>query len=257
MLGIKNEYMKRIEILLLLCLCIVECSAKRNVDTVLIRFFSWEDYKQPHIVSCNSFENELPYTEYYTYNKSAIGKLYEGLKDLRKTSDITFNVGCKLLFLNNGKIVKKVCLNSKYVITDGYTFFCSQKLMDTIDSIKHNSVIVDRQRRFLPDQYGNEYIYGRDSLFSKFKTNYKKNIPASIRKNGDTRIVVYCQSDKKGKTSKIERISIYNTNLLEDQKKIIEKMIYNFFMRKVKWKTDETRMQSDWIVINYKIEEEK
>ena len=89
---------------------------------------------------------------------------------------------------------------------------------------------------------------------SELEAYYAKHVPESIRKNGDTRIVVYCKSNKKGKTTKIERVRIYNTNLSDSQTKDIEQLIYRFFMKKVRWKPDETRMQSDWMTIYYKIE---
>ena len=246
--------MKHVGVLLFFCLCVLECSAKNGVDTLCIRFLSWDTYNLPHIVTCNNFEDELPYTEHRVCSKTAVVKLLESLKNLHQTVDSDFSVGCKLFFLCDGNVVKKVCLNSKYVLMDGRTFICTQELMNTINDIMHKGVIMNRQDRFLPNKYGDEYIHGRETLFSELEAYYAKHVPESIRKNGDTRIVVYCKSNKKGKTTKIERVRIYNTNLSDSQTKDIERLIYRFFMRKVRWKPDETRMQSDWITIYYKIE---
>jgi len=245
--------MKRIGILLLLYLCMTECSAKIDVDTVFIRYMSWETHGQPHLVTCNNFEEEMPYTEYCVSDRSEIDRLLGSMKELPKTPDTDFCVGCKLLFLHKGTVVKKACLNSKYVMTSGQSYLCTQELMNTINDIMHNGVIMNRQDRFLPNKYGDEYIHGREALFSELEAYYAKHVPESIRKNGDTRIVIYCKSNKKGKTTKIERVRIYNTNLSDSQTKDIERLIYRFFMRKVRWKPDETRMQSDWITIYYKI----
>ena len=246
--------MKKLKIIMLFCLLFTECLAKQEVDSLYIRYFSWENYMQPHIITCNNFEDELPYTEYCVSDRSEIDRLLGSMKELPKTSDTDFCVGCKLLFLHKGMVVKKACLNSKYVMTGGQSYLCTQELMNTINDIMHKGVIMNRQDRFLPNKYGDEYIHGRETLFSELEAYYAKHVPESIRKNGDTRIVVYCKSNKKGKTTKIESVRIYNTNLSDSQTKDIEQLIYRFFMRKVRWKPDETRMESDWITIYYKIE---
>ena len=98
--------MKHFGVLLFFCLCVLECSAKNGVDTLCIRFLSWDTYNLPHIVTCNNFEDELPYTEHRVCSKTAVVKLLESLKELRQTVDTDFSVGCKLFFLSDGNVVK-------------------------------------------------------------------------------------------------------------------------------------------------------
>jgi len=249
-------YMRRIETLIFLCLCFAVCSAKKEVDTLYIRFFSWEDYKQPHIITCNNFEYELPYTEYCITDQSAINKLLDTMKRLSKKSDTDFCVGCKMFFVHDNKVVKTACLNSKYILIDGQTYSCTEDLVSTTNDMMRNGVLIDTQKKYLCGKNGDEFIRGREVLLSKLKTYLNRNIPKEIKKLGDIRIVIHCQSDKKGKTTRVEP-HVYNNKLSEFQKKNIECLIAKFFLSKVKWKPDETRMKSDWIDIMYKYEVER
>ena len=244
--------MKHVGVLLFFCLCVLECSAKNGVDTLCIRFLSWDTYNLPHIVTCNNFEDELPYTEHRVCSKTAVVKLLESLKNLHQTVDSDFSVGCKLFFLCDGNVVKKVCLNSKYVLMDGRTFICTQELMNTIDDVIKEGIVTNTHYNYDIGKYGNEYMGGRDSLFLKIDHYLARKLPKSIKNVGDIRIVVYCKADKNGRSTQV-KIRLYNRILSKKQEKRLEKLLNYFFFHEVKWKPDETRMLSDWIVLNHKI----
>ena len=244
--------MKRIGIILLICLYFIRCTARTKVDSLYIRYFSWEDSIQPHIITCTNFEYEMPYTEYCVSDKNAINRLLNCMNDLQKYSDVDFNVGCKLFFLHRNKLVKTACLNTKYILTCGNTYYCTKELLNCIDSMMYHGAMVDIKERYISRKYGDEYNLGREFLFSKLETYLAKAIPDTIRNWEDTRIVVNCKSNRKGKTTRT-KIQIYNKELSSSQKIVLEHLIYKFFTHKVKWIPDETRMKSDWITIMYKI----
>jgi len=244
--------MKRIKIIMLFCFLFTECLAKQKVDSMYIRYFSWEDYNQPHLITCTNFEYELPYSEYCISDQITIYKFLDKINDLQNTSNTDFSVGCKILFIGDGKVVKTACLSSKFVLINGRTYFCTKDLIDYIDNMVHNGVLVDTHNKYIYGRYGDEYIHGREALFLKFETYLAKNIPDKIKKSGDIRIVVHCKSDKKGKTTRVVP-KVYNNKLSDCEKKDIECLITKFFTHKVKWRPDDTRMMSDWITINYKI----
>ena len=124
--------------------------------------------------------------------------------------------------------------------------------MNCIDSMMCHGTIVDFKKKYISGKYGDEYYLGRDSLFSKFETYLARTVPETIKNSEDTRIVVHCKSNKKGKTTRTE-IQVYNKDFSGSQKIVLEQLIYKFFMHKIKWMPDETRMESDWITIMYKI----
>ena len=255
MLGIIIFFMKQIEIIIFFCLFFTGCPAKqkKNVDTLYIRFFSWEEYNQPHIITCTNFEYELPYTEYCISDQIKINRFLNNIDELQETSDTDFSVGCKIFFMRDGKVVKTACLNSHYVLINGKTYFCTKDLIDHINSMMYDGALVDTQKKYIYGKYGDEYIHGREALLSKFETYLAKKIPDPIKKSGDIRIVVYCKSDKMGKTTRVDpRVYRVNNKLSDGEKKYIEGLITKFFTRKVKWKPDYTRMKSDWIKIMYK-----
>lgn len=241
-------------ILLLFCLSITECAAKIDADTLYIRFMSWEEYNHVHLVTCNSFENELPYKEYCISDKNTINKLVDNIKALQETADTSFAIGGKMLFVHNGEVVKKACMSSHFVLMDGHTYICTQKLMDTIDDIMHKGVLIDNQSKFLPDFLGDEYIQGRDSLYSKLASYYEKNLNKSLMEHGNTRISAHCKADKEGNTIKAI-VHVSNNNLSDQQRDSIKELTEKFFMNEVKWKPDDTRMKSDWIWIIHKIKD--
>lgn len=240
--------MKQIGLVTLFCLFFTECSAKQIVDSLYVRFFSWEEYKQPHIITCTNFEHELPYTEFCISDQTMINKFLAATKELSITSDTDFCVGCKIFFMHDSQVIKKACLNSQHMLIDGKTYLCTKDLINIVDSMMHNGVLVDTQKMFLSDRYGDEYIHGREALLAKLETYLAKKLPETIKRCGDSRIVVHCKSDKKGKTTKVEP-QIYNDRLSDVQKKYIISLVTKFFIRKVRWKSDDTRMSSDWITI--------
>lgn len=244
--------MKQIGFLLLFGLCFMRCFASNDMDSLYIRYFSWEESKQPHIITCTNFEYELPYTEFCISDQSEICRLLDSMNELQKVSDIDFSVGCKVFFLNRNKVVKTMCLNSKYILINGNTYYCTKELVNCIDRMMSHGAMVDTQKMYISGKYGDEYHLGREALFSKLEKYLARAIPKIIKNCKDTRIVVHCKPNKKGKTTQIE-IQIYNKELSNDQKKALEQQIYKFFMRKAKWMPDETRMRSDWITIMYKI----
>lgn len=244
--------MKQIEITLLFALCFTRCLASNHVDSLYIRYFSWEDSKQPHIITCSSFEYELPYTEFCVTDQNAICGLLTNMSGLQKTPDVDFSVGCKVFFLHRNKVVKTACLSSKYILTNGNTYYCTRDLINCIDSMMCHGAIVDMKKRYISGKYGDEYYLGREALFSKLETYLVRATPEIITNSEDTRIVVHCKSNKKGKTTRTE-IHVYNKELSSSQKILLERLIYKFFMHKVKWMPDEMRMDSDWITIMYKI----
>ncbi len=254
MLGIikYDLHMKQIGFLLWFCLCFTRCLASDNVDSLYIRYFSWDNSKQPHIITCTNFEYELPYTEFRISDQSTICKLLNSMNKLHKTSETDFSVGCKVFFLHRNKVVKTVCLNSKYILINGSTYYCTKDLMNCIDDMMRHGAMVDINKRYISGKYGDEYHLGREVLFSKLETYLSRTVPEMITNSKDTRIVVHCKSNKKGKTTQAE-IQVYNEELSTSQKKVLEQQIYKFFMRKIKWMPDETRMKSDWISMMYKI----
>lgn len=244
--------MKQIGFLLWFGLCFTRCLASNDVDSLYIRYFSWEDTKQPHIITCTNFEYELPYTEFCISDQNAICQLLNSMTELQKTTDVDFCVGCKIFFLHRNKVVKTACLNSEYILINGNTYYCTKNLMNCIDSMMCHGAIVDLKGIYKSGKYGDEYHLGSEALYSKFESYLAKTVPDTIKNSEDTHIVVHCQSNKKGKTIRIE-IRVYNKEFTSSQKIVLEQLIYNFFMRKVKWMPDETRMKSDWITIRYKM----
>ena len=167
--------MRRIETLIFLCLCFAVCFAKKGVDTLYIRFFSWEDYKQPHIITCNNFEYELPYTEYCITDQIAINKLLDTMKKLPKITDTDFCVGCKLFFVRDTQVVKTACMNSKYILINGQTYSCTEDLVSTTNDMICSDALVATQKKYLCGKNGDEFIRGREVLISKLKTYLKSN----------------------------------------------------------------------------------
>ena len=72
----------------MICLYFIRCTARTKVDSLYIRYFSWEDSIQPHIITCTNFEYEMPYTEYCVSDKNAINRHYGNDFSIKKAIDI-------------------------------------------------------------------------------------------------------------------------------------------------------------------------
>ena len=227
------------------------CAARINADTLFIRFSSWNICNQPHLITCLNFEDEIAYTEYCITDEKKIANLYKKIRGGKITNNTDFSVCCKLLFIQKGKLKKKACLNSQYMLMNGITRYCTQEIRSYIDNLMQKGIIIKGNKRFLPEKYGREYVAGRDSLFSRLKKYFDKKMK-SYKKNGDIRISVHCKSDRHGRTKMIST-QVFNQHLSETEKTSIKKLVEKFFLRKIKWKVEDTTMQSDLIIINYKI----
>ena len=58
-------------------------------------------------------------------------------------------------------------------------------------------------------------------------------------------------ADKKGKT-KFANIKLYNKEINSEDKLKMEKEINKWFLHKIRWRKNDTRMNADWIKIYYK-----
>lgn len=248
--------MKQIKIVFLFCLFFTNGLAKQSIDSLLIRYFSWEDSNQPHIITCTNFEYERPYVDYSISDKAFINDFLNQMKNLQEVEDTDFCVGCKIFFIKDGRVKETACLNSRYLLIKGKTLRCDSNFVQIIDKMMINGTLPDTHKMYLFGKYGDEYIDGRDALFLKLRAYLNKYLPVLIKKRGNIRITVYCKSDKKGKTTMVTP-HIHNDKLSNEQKYLIDSLLIRFFKRKVKWKPNETRMTSDLITIMYKYTSEE
>ena len=93
-------------------LATVVCESKvKSPDSLYIRFFMWDNPDAPHITTCDNFEYDVPYKEILVNNPADVELLYNRLQQLGKISDTDFNVGCKLFFIKNNKLINEICMN--------------------------------------------------------------------------------------------------------------------------------------------------
>lgn len=90
--------MKQLDILILFCLFFADSFAKQNIDSLVIRFYSWDESKQPHVITCSNFEYERPYVDYSVADQTTITDFLNQLNNLQETKDTDFCVGCKIFF---------------------------------------------------------------------------------------------------------------------------------------------------------------
>ena len=243
--------MKQLNILILFCLFFADSLAKHNIDSLVIRFYSWDESKQPHVITCSNFEYERPYVDYSVADQTTITDFLNQLNNLQETKDTDFCVGCKIFFLQDGIVKSTACLNSKLILINGKTLFCDKNLIRTIDGMMNKGTLIDTQKNYLCGKYGDEYVDGREALFLKLELYLNKNLPEVIKKKGAIRIKVYCKSDQKGNTIMVQP-HVYNDSLSDEQNKFVDRLLIRFFKNEIKWKPNDTLMKSDMIEILYK-----
>ena len=242
--------MRKHILFILLFHCLYAYSLCNNIDSIVIRYVSWEQYARPHTTSCVNFEYDVPYKEYTIKDRKDINELVNCLKNLKPTENRDFSVGCKLLFIKGNAVVKIVALNSDYLLLKGKTdqspLGAIRFINDVISRTNRNEV----EYSYRPDRLGNEFSKGRIELYNKLYKHLKKQ-KNGIKITGDTRLVAYCKVNKAGHTRKVLQLNIYNEELTGMDKAFIEENLYVFFNR-IKWKKNNTRMECDMVVINFK-----
>lgn len=221
-----------------------------DADTLIIRFFSWGVSDAPHLITCINYEAEVPFREYEVSDISAINLLSNELNCLQMTQEQDFSVECKLLCVKKGVVNNVICLNSEYIMIDGKVYFCNKSIVNTIDTIMSKISPSIEKFSYTPERLGEEYYKGKGELYNILSSQYNK-IKKEYDIKGVTTLEIFCKADKKGKT-KVANVRVFNNNIRTEDKLKMEKEINKWFLHKIRWKKDDTRMNADWIKIYYK-----
>lgn len=221
-----------------------------DVDTLIIRFFTWEVVDVPHLITCINYETEVPYKEYVVTDTSAINTINEKIKDLHSTQEQDFCVACKLLCIKNGTISDIICLNKDYIMIDGKVFSCDRSIVNIIDTLINKIPPSKEKFSYKPEKFGAEYCKGKEEL-NKLLSSYYNKIKKEYKIKGITKFEILCKANKKGYTKTV-KVKLYNKDISSTDKHKIENNITEWFKRKIKWKKNNTRMNADWINIYFK-----
>ena len=232
-------------------LATVVCESKvKSPDSLYIRFFMWDNPDAPHITTCDNFEYDVPYKEILVNNPADVELLYNRLQQLGKISDTDFNVGCKLFFIKNNKLINEICMNEHYVLMDGLTYKCERDVKTLIDKFMLSIDCIHNEFKYKPDKYGNEYPQVREALYKKMHT-FLSNTLKKLDASGSISVVVHCKCDHKGKNE--SAIVTMHSNDIDGKVMVkLEKEFEHWLMHKVRWKRNKLRMKSDWIEIYYR-----
>lgn len=228
------------------------CNSKTiDADSLVVRFMSWNMDGSPHSITCLNYEYDVPYKEFTITDRMKIESLGSAIKSASRVKNTEFNVGCKLFFVKDDMVVEEVCMDKDYTLRRGKMYLSSTEVKNIIDGIMETESLNTDKFHYMPDRYGNEYVYGRDSLFRYFDSNMCR-IAKTMRLTDDVIIVTHIEAEKSGKTAKIIDMKIYSKGLDENGKTRIEEEIRHILMRKIRWKKNLNRKKSDTISINYK-----
>lgn len=224
-----------------------------DVDTLIVRFFSWDMDDSPHAVRPLNFEYEVPYKEYIITDDSVISSIRTALKNEQKGISDSFNVGCKLIFVKNGNVESVVSMNSDYIRYKGKVFLnnSTKEIIDNIFNVHKENRILDK---YLPDRNESEYIGGKEELFNLLSSNFPKILNGIELKN-DVKFRVRCKASTNGKTLCAD-IDVYGS-CSQDEKNVIRKRLKSFFLHNVRWKRNLDRTKNDIITILYKVSPRK
>lgn len=234
----------------MLVLVSVKNYANIDVDTIVIRFMTWNVDDAPHLITCINFETEVPYCEYIVSDMSKITSLDDKLHNLRATKNLDFCVGCKLLYIKKGVVKNVICLNNKYVMENGIVYFCNDSLINMIDSLTKSITASAKKFNYMPELYGEEFSKGKKELH-KILSSYYDKLRKKYNVHGTTRLEIFCKANKKGKTT-VANTRLYNKEINTEYIVKIEKLFNRFFLKKIRWKKNSTRMNADWIKVYYK-----
>ncbi len=221
-----------------------------DADALIIRFFTWNIDDVPHLITCNNYESEIPFQEYKITDTSAIELLNNEIDYLQMTHEQDFCVACKLLCVKNGIVNKVICLNKKYIMINGKVYFCDNTIVNTLDSIMNKNTLSTERLNNTQEKSGEEYCGGKEELYNLLSSYYHK-LERKYNINGITTLEIFCKADKKGKT-KFANIKLYNKEINSEDKLKMEKEINKWFLHKIRWRKNDTRMNADWIKIYYK-----
>lgn len=242
--SIKNNQCKVIKILLLtLFLFGVSLEGySEGIDKLVIKFLSWEPLSS-HSISCIEFDG-YPFMQYEVEDSVDINQLFSLLKSARITNDTTFDVGCKLLFLSNNKIVHSSCLNKHFMLYDGYMYKNNKKIVKQITKLIHKG----RQIKYIVNRLnihsiGEQYDGGFDKLIYILNNHISKKTE-ELNYKGTMILIAYCHINRDGRTIKVV-IKKTDGKAPINKENIIIQDLKSFLSNKILWKPNKERMQND------------
>lgn len=242
--------MKRNLLLYLLLISTVTNYARViDADTLIIRFLTWNVGDVPHFTTCINYESEVPFHEYKITDTSAIDILNNEIDCLKKTQEQDFCVACKLLCVKNGIVNNVLCMNTKYIMINGNVYLCDKSIVNTIDTLMNRITLSTERFNYVPEKFGGDYCKGREELYNILSIYYRK-LGIKYNISGPTKIEISCKANKKGKT-KVVNVRLHNKGINREDKIKIEESINKWFLRKIRWKKNNTRMKADWIKVYY------
>lgn len=218
-----------------------------DADSLIIRFMSWNMEGTPHTITCSGFEYDVPFKEFTITDKLKIESLSIAINSSPRINDAQFSVGCKLLFVKNDKVVEVVCMDGKHSLQNGKMYLSSTEAIKIIDGIIESMPENSNIFYYKPGRYGDEYIYGRESLYQCLNFYMDK-----LKLKNQVIITTHIKAKKNGKTTKIMDMNVYSKDMTYEDKSRIGKEMKRVLMNKIKWKKDPNRMENDFITINYK-----
>ena len=242
--------MKRCVLIVLLShLCLY--MGATDTDSLFIHFLSWNN-ESPHAVTCSNFEHEMPFQTYIITSGIVIDSLSHQLQSLPPSEDADFQVGCKLYFIKSGAILKTVCLDSTHVLTQGKAYKNTPSVRNHLRELMEANQSVAHAPRFVPKNFGDEFVEGRDSLFCLLANRLNESLRGT---DGPIKLqmTIYCKAERNGKTKAV-RINVANRKTLSKSERKTVAALKRIISHEVIWNKDLERMNRDLIVFPFRFE---
>lgn len=227
-----------LNILLSFSLSVYSHESKQPIDSVVIKYSSWEIVTDIGI-GCANFESSIDYLICTEKDSNTISKLINELSILKPTQKGGEDIRCKLVFYQSNKICWSVCIGSIITRNESDYFYTSPKLKAIIDSIVNNPQIKlrkDNIEKWDPSPSIQKICQYLSSQSERFYN--------AIKLEEDLAFIIYCNVGEEGNTINI-RFSNNNNGIPIQISSILQEIFYH----EIKWDAP-PHHQSQWVPIN-------
>lgn len=215
-----------------------------KIDSIVIKIAPWH-ITTPSNISCSNFEHDISYKECHISNNRIISKVVKELSSLEISKGKSLDVRCKICFYSQGDILTSACIGSSNVLYEGVLYKTSPSLKKTIDKIMLKAKLTSPIRMSSFAKRDIPYPNGRDSLY-KYLSSTLKGYVDTLEK--PIKLIVNCQIDSKGNTTKVTIKDIDNTKLNIGYTELVSKL-KEIFMDNIKWTPNKERFPFDIVTI--------
>ena len=223
----------------------------KGVDSIVIKKSLWGK----NILVCPGLDSDyfdiVSYPDFIISDKEQISLLIDSMNSL-KMIDSDYDkrylgdIRCKLFLFKSDRVIKTIPMNETFLFTPKIRYWAGS-LPETIDSIC-KPMKVRESRNSIKFEYL-PYEGGKDALYNYLAMMMKKKMKSETR--GNYNLWIVCHADKKGKTLDVKVFNYYTLPkppIPADVEKKIKRIVYG-----IRWTKDKTRMQTDTIVIPFRV----